>query len=529
MRVYCSCISYACICVVHVSPAFKRSSVMQCCICGSSWWRSLFVTLLCSLIFQDDTHRGADMFYRGELRLGLLYTPGEKESKKGTLTILVRQAKELPKMDPNGLANAVVKCYLLPDKSSSGKRKTGVIKNNLNPVWEEQFTYKVTLEELSRERVLEVTVWDFHKQGNDFIGGLRLGPAPGRASKHKEWMDSIGEEISHWEAMLAHPGEWVEQWHTLRTTMDPRKVDISSVPLPSLSEPPADTDEVMEPPSSWLPPQQPSPSSYPSEDEFRKVKRPTSQPTSPQTQGDSKTLFGSKVTTPSKHEAPTQTSKVDENISESLFGGKETVRTHPTPVLRQPSPPRTPSPVQSGRSTPEKGIMSSTPAIQVDRETQPGRPESIAISRSSFQDSLEGQEEAHTSQMKVCEVGRVGRVGGRRSGRWEGGGREDGTGGDAGPEPAILEWYSHCVCLTVKRLGGVWGHAPPPGKIRHSEITSEAMFGPKMLPCSVFISAVCLYLSVSSFQPFASNCLCLHFQPFGFICLCLHFIGSCRS
>ena len=185
--------------------------------------------------------------------------------------------------------------------------------------------------------------------------------------------------------------------------------------LPSLSEPPADTNEVMETPSSWLPRQQPSPSSNPSEDEFRKVKRPTSQPTSPQMQGDSKTLFGSKVTIPSTHEAPTQTSKMNENISESIFGVKETVRTHPTPVLHQPSPPRTPSPenpVQSGRSTPEKGVMSSTPAIQVDHETQQlgQRPESIAVSRSSSQDSLEGHEEAHTSHMKVCEGGRVGGV-----------------------------------------------------------------------------------------------------------------------
>ena len=420
------------------------------------------------------------MFYRGELRLGLLYTPGEKESKKGTLTILVRQAKELPSMDPNGLANAVVKCYLLPDKSSSGKRKTGVVKNNLNPVWEEQFTYKATLEELSKERVLEVTVWDFHKQGNDFIGGLRLGSTPGRAAKHKEWMDSIGDEISHWEAALAHPGEWVEQWHTLRTTMDHRKVDISNVPLSSLNEPSADTedevmeppsswlprqqpssssypsedefrkvkrptstspqmqedtktlpslsepsadaeDEVMEPPSSWLPRQQPSPLSYPSEDEFRKVKKPASQPTSPQMQGGSETHFGSKVTMPSHHETPTQTSKMDDNISKSLFGAKVSVRTHPTPVVQQPSPPRTPSPenlVQSRRSTPEKGLTSSTPAIQVDHEAQQvQRPESIAISRTSSQDSLEGQEEAHTSQMKVCEVGRVGKMGGEEGGR----------------------------------------------------------------------------------------------------------------
>jgi len=176
-------------------------------------------------------HGEVDTFYRGELRLGLLYTLGEKDSKRGTLTVLVRQAKELPIMDPNGLANAAVKCYLLPDRSASGKRKKGVIKNNLNPVWEEQFVYKnVTLGELSGERVLEVTVWDYDKHGNEFIGGLRLGPTPFHAAKHKDWMDSIGEEISHWESMLAHPGEWVEHWQTLRTTMVPRKLDLSSVP-----------------------------------------------------------------------------------------------------------------------------------------------------------------------------------------------------------------------------------------------------------------------------------------------------------
>ena len=116
--------------------------------------------------------------------------------------------------------------HLLPDKGSSGKKKTKVIESNQNPVWEDHFTYeKVSLEELSRERGLEITVWDFHKgSSNNFIGGVRIGPPPGTASKHEEWMDSIGDEVSHWEAMLTHPTEWVEQWHTLRPTMDPRDV-----------------------------------------------------------------------------------------------------------------------------------------------------------------------------------------------------------------------------------------------------------------------------------------------------------------
>ena len=170
---------------------------------------------------------GSGDTYRGQLKVALMLTLGDtkKGKTKVALKITIKQARDLLNTDTKGLTDAFVKCYLLPDKSSSGKRKTGVVKNNLNPVWEEQFTYeKVTLEELSKERVLEVTVWDFHKQGNDFIGGLRLGSTPGRAAKHKEWMDSIGDEISHWEAALARPGEWVEEWHTLRTTMDHRSV-----------------------------------------------------------------------------------------------------------------------------------------------------------------------------------------------------------------------------------------------------------------------------------------------------------------
>ena len=154
----------------------------------------------------------------------MMFFPGghtKKSKGQGTLNIAIEQAKDL--QEP---VDSFVKLYLLPDKSSSGKRKTKIIKSSLKPTWEEKFTYeKVELKDLSYERVLEVTVWSFHKRsGNVFIGGLRLGPAPGSAAKHKDWMDSIGDEVTHWEDMLAHPGEWVEQWHTLRTTMNPRDI-----------------------------------------------------------------------------------------------------------------------------------------------------------------------------------------------------------------------------------------------------------------------------------------------------------------
>lgn len=120
-------------------------------------------------------------------------------------------------MDPFGLTDATVKLYLLPNRSSSSKKKTEIVKDSLSPVWNEEFEYKfLNLKELKTERVLEVTVWDFDRRGsNDFIGGLRLGPP----SKHVEWMDSVGEEVEHWEEVLARPGEWVERWHNLRSSM----------------------------------------------------------------------------------------------------------------------------------------------------------------------------------------------------------------------------------------------------------------------------------------------------------------------
>ena len=160
------------------------------------------------------------------MNIAMQFTPAshshaKKTREQGTLMITIKQAKDL--QEP---VDSFVKLYLLPDKSTRGKRKTKTIKSSMKPTWEETFTYeKVQLDELSFQRVLEVTIWNFHKRSeNVFIGGLRLGPAPGSAAKHKDWMDSIGEEVSHWEETLAHPGEWVERWHTLRTTMNPRDV-----------------------------------------------------------------------------------------------------------------------------------------------------------------------------------------------------------------------------------------------------------------------------------------------------------------
>lgn len=166
------------------------------------------------------------------LQLGLKFAPNSPSNSPkhdtpsvqttGNVHVSIKQAKDLPSVGPNGQTNGFVKCYLLPSKSYGNKKKTKVVENSLNPEWQEDIAFNyLSLQELRSERALEVTVWDNDRRGtNEFIGCIRIGPNPDRMKDPKDWMDSKGEEVSHWEAMLTHPGEWVEQWHQLRPSTD---------------------------------------------------------------------------------------------------------------------------------------------------------------------------------------------------------------------------------------------------------------------------------------------------------------------
>ena len=150
----------------------------------------------------------------------MMFNPDVHTKRKGTLCVAVEQAKDLPEVAE---IDSMVTLLLLPDSSPGGKRETKTVNSCSRPTWAEKFSYgNVDLEELKRERVLEVDVWNIHESvGRVFIGGLHLGPAPGPSAEHKDWMDSTRDEVTHWEDMLAHPWEWVEQWHNLRATMKP--------------------------------------------------------------------------------------------------------------------------------------------------------------------------------------------------------------------------------------------------------------------------------------------------------------------
>jgi synaptotagmin-like protein len=71
---------------------------------------------------------------------------------------------------------------LLPEKNSRVKKKTPVIKKNVNPQWNHNFIFENLSWEDLKSRCLELTVWDHDRlTSNDFLGGVRLSLGTGAA------------------------------------------------------------------------------------------------------------------------------------------------------------------------------------------------------------------------------------------------------------------------------------------------------------------------------------------------------------
>ncbi|KAI9514937.1 hypothetical protein NQZ68_028889 [Dissostichus eleginoides] len=155
---------------------------------------------------------------RGRLLLSLQFVPplssdepdvdgGEGEGgegrRSGGLCVGVRRCAHLAAMDVNGFSDPYVKIYLKPDIQKKSKHKTAVMKKTLNPEFNEEFFYEISLSELSNKS-LEVTVWDYDLgRSNDFIGGVCL-------SGHSQ-----GDGLRHWTDCLKSPGRRVDRWHIL--------------------------------------------------------------------------------------------------------------------------------------------------------------------------------------------------------------------------------------------------------------------------------------------------------------------------
>lgn len=63
----------------------------------------------------------------------------------------------LPHNDPSNIPDPYVKLYLLPDRHKESKRKTQVMKDNCNPVYDEQFEYVISPGDVNTKK-LEVSI-----------------------------------------------------------------------------------------------------------------------------------------------------------------------------------------------------------------------------------------------------------------------------------------------------------------------------------------------------------------------------------
>ncbi len=67
----------------------------------------------------------------------------------------------------------------MPDEKPSLKRKTKIIKNNLNPIWQETFDYPMTYNDAMKKEIT-VNLKDerglFEKQDGKFLGEVMLFP-----------------------------------------------------------------------------------------------------------------------------------------------------------------------------------------------------------------------------------------------------------------------------------------------------------------------------------------------------------------
>ena len=110
--------------------------------------------------------------------------------------------------------------YLLPERKGKWKHKTPIIRRTLNPTFNHKFAYEEVSPDDLKERVLEITIYDFDRASPDeFLGGVRLG----LGTSTNEWDDATEDECQIWQTMLSRSNVWIQVVVPLRSSMVSKK------------------------------------------------------------------------------------------------------------------------------------------------------------------------------------------------------------------------------------------------------------------------------------------------------------------
>ncbi|XP_064423105.1 synaptotagmin-12 [Latimeria chalumnae] len=147
-------------------------------------------------LYLQDVNKATDSV--GEILLSLSYLPTAER-----LTVVVAKAKNLVWTNGKMTADPFVKVYLLQDGRKISKKKTGVKRDDTNPIFNEAMIFSVpaiVLQDLS----LRITVAECCEDGRtENIGHVIIGP------------EASGMGITHWNQMLATLRKPVSMWHPL--------------------------------------------------------------------------------------------------------------------------------------------------------------------------------------------------------------------------------------------------------------------------------------------------------------------------
>lgn len=123
------------------------------------------------------THRFPDVTTSpGDFGLGRIQLTIHYMVQRQKLFVTIHKIMNIPLRDPTNIPDPYVKLYLLPGRSKESKRKTIVVKDNCNPIYDATFEYLMSTADVIQSE-LEVTVCTqkgFLSGGSPIIGMIKI-------------------------------------------------------------------------------------------------------------------------------------------------------------------------------------------------------------------------------------------------------------------------------------------------------------------------------------------------------------------